>query len=195
MKHEEISLNTKKSLSEALKQAMRKKPFQKITVSELIEACHVNRKTFYYHFEDIYALLKWTFEQEAIEVVKHYDLLVDYEEAMDFVMNYVEENNYIINCACDSIGREELKRFFFSDFHDIVLSIIEQAEQICKKTLDDGYREFLCGFYVEALTGMLIDWVKNREGRDRRVVIDYLSATIRNSLTGVLQAYGEENGK
>ena len=57
MKHEEISLNTKKALAEALKLAMKKKPFQKITVSELIEACHVNRKTFYYHFEDIYALL------------------------------------------------------------------------------------------------------------------------------------------
>ena len=77
MKHEGISLNTKRSLAEALKQAMKKKPFQKITVSELIEACHVNRKTFYYHFDDIYALLKWTFKQEAIEVVKHFDLLTN----------------------------------------------------------------------------------------------------------------------
>ena len=93
MKHEEISMYTKKALSEALKEALKTKPFKKITVSELIEACNINRKTFYYHFEDIYALLVWTFEQEAINVVKHFDLMVDSEEALTFIMDYVEENN------------------------------------------------------------------------------------------------------
>ena len=196
MKHEEISLNTKKALSEALKRAMKKKPFQKITVSELIEDCNVNRKTFYYHFEDIYALLKWTFEQEAIEVVKHYDLLVDYEEAITFVMDYVEENSYIINCAYDSIGRDELKRFFSSDFSTVVLSVIEQAQRIAGKEIDEGYRNFLCSFYVEALTGMLIDWIKDREKKNRKVVIDYISYTLRYSLMGILEAYnGEDDGK
>ena len=53
MKHEEISMYTKKALSEALKEALKTKPFKKITVSELIEACNINRKTFYYHFADI----------------------------------------------------------------------------------------------------------------------------------------------
>ena len=37
---------------------MEKKPLSNITVSEIIADCGVNRKTFYYHFEDIYALLK-----------------------------------------------------------------------------------------------------------------------------------------
>ena len=92
MKHDEISLNTKKALAGALKDAMKKKPFRKITVGELSSACGVNRKTFYYHFEDIRALLKWVLEEESIEVVKSFDLLVDYEEAITFVMNYVEEN-------------------------------------------------------------------------------------------------------
>lgn len=189
MKHEETSYNTKKLLSDALKQAMKKKPFQKITVSELIEECKVNRKTFYYHFGDIYELLKWTFEQEAIEVVKNFDLMVDYEEAITFIMDYVEENNYILNCAYDSIGRDELKRFFCSDFTDIIASVIEQAEQIMGKKLDDGYKKFLTNFYVEALSGMLIDWIKERDHHNRQVVTEYIFNTIRNSLTGVLQAY------
>ena len=103
MKHEEISLNTKKSLAESLKRAMEKKPFSKITVSELIQACDVNRKTFYYHFEDIYDLLKWTLEEEAIEVVKQFNLLVDHEEAITFVMNYVEQNSYIIDTIRKSL--------------------------------------------------------------------------------------------
>ena len=68
MKNEEISLNTKKMLTESLKKTMLKKPLSKITVSELIQDCGINRNTFYYYFANIYDLLKWMLEQEAIEV-------------------------------------------------------------------------------------------------------------------------------
>lgn len=186
MKNEEISLQTKKTLSESLKKAMKKKPFQKITVSELIRDCDMNRKTFYYHFEDIYALLKWTFEQEAIEIVKQFDLLVDYEEALNFIMDYVEANNYIMNCAYDSIGRDELKRFFSSDFLAIIVSIIERAENMTGKTLEKSYKDFLSHFYMEAFAGMLIDWIKNREQQDRDLVIRYITDTIRISLLSIV---------
>ena len=111
MKYEVVSLNTKKMLSGALKNAMKSKSLSKITVSELIEACGVNRKTFYYHFQDIYDLLKWTLEQEAIEVVKKFDLLVNLDDAISFVIDYVEDNRHILSCAYDSMGRDELRRF------------------------------------------------------------------------------------
>ena len=112
MTNEELSLRTKQSLAAALKKAMAKKPLSKITVSELVTTCNINRKTFYYHFTDIYDLLKWMMEQDAIEVVKNFDLLVNTEEAIRFVMDYVDQNHHIINCAYDSMGREEIKRFF-----------------------------------------------------------------------------------
>ena len=192
MKNEEISLNTKKALAAALKRAMQRKPFQKITVSELIQDAGVNRKTFYYHFEDIYDLLKWTLEGEAIEVVAHYDLLVNSEEAIAFVMDYIEQNDHFVNCACDSIGRDGLKRFFDADLHSIVRSVIEHTEKRLNAKLDDHYREFLVQFYVEALSGMLIDWVRDREKRGRDEVIRYLTETMRDSLTGILTASASE---
>lgn len=186
MKHEEISLNTKKALAESLKKAMTKKPFQKITVSELIKDCNVNRKTFYYHFEDIYALLKWMFEKEAIEVVKHFNLLVDQEEAIIFIMDYVEQNSYIINCAYDSIGRDGLKRFLYADFLEIIVSIIDGVEQKTGKMLETGYKEFLSLFYTEAASGILIDWIKNREKRNRKTVIKHISTTLKDSLITIV---------
>lgn len=195
MKNEEISLQTKKTLSESLKKAMKKKPFQKITVSELIRDCDMNRKTFYYHFEDIYALLKWTFEQEAIEVVKQFDFLVDYEEILNFIMDYVEANDYILNCAYDSIGRDELKRFFSSDFLEIITSIIEQVENMTGKTLDKSYKVFLSHFYMEAFAGMLIDWIKNRDLQDRNLVIRYITDTIRISLPAIVSNTASVEGE
>lgn len=108
---------------------MRTKPLSKITVSEIVKDCGLNRKTFYYHFEDIYDLLKWMFEEEAVEVVKNFDLMEDYEKAIVFVMDYVEKNQYIINCAYDSMGRDGMKHFFYADFTELVTTIVEGAEK------------------------------------------------------------------
>lgn len=188
MKQEEISRNTKKALGESLKKAMKKKPFQKITVSELIQDCNVNRKTFYYHFQDIYALLKWVLEEESIQIVKHYDLLVEFEEVITFVMDYVEKNDYILSCARDSIGSEGLKHFFSADFLEISLSLIEQAERFAHKTLDPAYKEFLSHFYVGAVSNILAEWFENREICNREEVTQYLSATVKDSLIGILRA-------
>lgn len=187
MKHEITSLNTKKTLAESLKKIMLRKSFSKITVSEIIADCGLNRKTFYYHFDDIYALLKWIFDNEAIEVAKRFNLIVDYKEAIFFVMDYIEENDYIINCAYDSIGRDEMKKCFFGDFNDLVVSLVDSAERELGKTLDSGYKIFLCSFYTEALAGILIDWIKNRKERNRQQIMEYLVRTMRESLLGILE--------
>lgn len=82
MTNEALFLNTKKALAAALKEAMEKKPLSKVTVSELSTVCKINRKTFYYHFRDLYDLLKWMLEQETIEVIKNFDFIVNTEEAI-----------------------------------------------------------------------------------------------------------------
>ena len=64
MKHEITTFNTKKTIAASLKKFMEKKPLSKITVSEIVADCQINRKTFYYHFENIQDLLKWMLEQE-----------------------------------------------------------------------------------------------------------------------------------
>ena len=188
MTNEELSLKTKKLLAAALKKAMESKKLSKITVTELIAECNINRKTFYYHFEDIYALLKWMLEEEAIEVVKKFDMVVNTEEAFRFVMDYVEENKHIINCAYDSMGHEELKRFFFTDINGILFGAIKNGEEKLGISLDESFEEFLARFYTEAAAGILIDWIKNRVSQDRETVLQNLLLIYRVSIPAILNA-------
>jgi len=158
MTHEETSLQTQKSLSFALKHQMEQKPLRKITVNDIIADCGLNRKTFYYHFEDIYALLKWTLEQDAFEVVRQFDLTLNAEDALRFVMDYVESNAHLLNCAYDSIGRDEMKRFFCDDFTQIARNLIDKTEQENDLHLSEAFKRFLCDFYTHAIAGTLVDW-------------------------------------
>lgn len=192
MKKQISSYQTKRDLADALKQAMREKPFSKVTVSEIIRLCGVNRKTFYYHFEDIYALLRWMFEEEAIAIVKHFDLLDHYEDAIRFVMEYVEENDYIINCAYDSIGRSEMMHFFYADFLGVVSSVIDAAEKRHETTIDPTFKKYAAAFYTEALSGMLINLVKKQGRSNREQDIRYLCNIIDLSLKSI-ERYEPQN--
>lgn len=188
MKHEVTTLNTKRMLAASLKKFMERKPLSKITVSEIIADCGVNRKTFYYHFEDIYALLKWMLEEEAIAVVKQFDLLVDDREAVLFVMHYVRENKHLLCCAYDSMGRDEMKRFFYADFIGIMQTVIDNTERQLGLHTAKDFKQFLAHLYTEAIAGLLIDEFTDKEGHDPEKAVEYLSLVLKSSLPSVLSS-------
>lgn len=191
MTHEETSLQTKLTLCNSLKKIMKQKPFSKITVSELIKDCNLNRKTFYYHFEDIYGLLKWMLEQETFEIVKQFDLLVDYEDVFNFVIDYVEKNAYFLNCIYDSVGRDELKRFLYQDFIGVINTLVLDTEKKLELEVEDSFRDFVCNFYTEAIAGMLINLFQNLEKYNQDQVLEYLTIMLKTSLPAVLAAKKE----
>lgn len=187
MTHDEISLQTKQKLAASLKKFMMLKSLNKITVTDIIRDCNVNRKTFYYHFEDIYNLLKWILEQEAVEVVKKFDLMVDYKEAIIFVMNYIENNAHILACAYDSLGREEMRRFLYHDFTSIIETLIDNVEKELGLCVKKEFKYFVCNLYTESLAGILIEWFKNPQNRCKEQVVEYLSIIFRSSLPEIMK--------
>ena len=62
---------TKRALASALKELMEDSPFSKISVSDICQACDMNRKSFYYHFKDKYELVNWIFNEEFIDFVNN----------------------------------------------------------------------------------------------------------------------------
>lgn len=189
MKQKEATLKTKLALANALKAKMMKKSFSKITVSELIEACDINRKTFYYHFEDIHALLKWTLEQDAIEVLKGFDLLVNAEEAINFVLDYIEENGYFVNCAYDSVGYSELKRFLYTDILEIFTNTIENGAKRLGISVDANFIRFLADFYTEALAGMILSMLQGITHYKREEIVQNVMLICNVSMPQVLIAH------
>lgn len=187
MTHEEISYHTKKTLASALKNSMEQKPLSKITISELCKICGINRKTFYYHFEDVYALLRWMLEDEALNIVSKLDLPKDHEKILYFIIDYVDANKHILNCVYDAIGRDGMKRIFFSDLKQSVNVIIESMERDMNKTLSPHYKQFLCNFYANAFSGLLLDWFIDRSICTREEIISDISFTVRTSLKSIIR--------
>ena len=192
MKNEEISIKTKKHLSKTLKKLMLKKPLSKITISEIVRSADVNRKTFYYHFESINELFKWTLEEEAVHVVKNLDVKKDYKKAIEFVIKYIETNNDILNCAYDSMGREGLKEFFYDDFYEIVEKLVDTIVEEMDEVVENDFKDFLAKMYAGAIANMIIDYFSEKKNIDTQKIVDYIMIVMGSSIKASIEAYVSE---
>ena len=61
---------TKRALSNALKELLKEKPVNKITIAELCNKVGIRQQTFYYHFADLPELIEWTCYVEVESVLK-----------------------------------------------------------------------------------------------------------------------------
>lgn len=193
MKHEEKSFKTKKILSTTLKNLMEKETFSKITITKIVKEGKLNRKTFYYHFENISQLLKWTLEEEAFAVIKGFDLLNDYKEAINFVVDYVSSNSHVISGAYNSLGRETMKEFFHEDFTEIISIVIDAAKKDLNINVSDEFKLFLAHMYTESISGVLIEQFQNPCKNKKEETIQYLSLILKTSIPAILKQANEKN--
>lgn len=56
---------TEAAIQDAFLKLLSEQPFDKITVTQLVEECQITRRTFYYHYSDLYELLDTILRRET----------------------------------------------------------------------------------------------------------------------------------
>ena len=56
---------TKRAMADALKKLLQKHNLEHITIQDVADEAQVSRKTFYYHFHDIYDLVEWMLVEDC----------------------------------------------------------------------------------------------------------------------------------
>lgn len=186
IKENKATKKTKTELASALKGLMRTKPFNKITVSELVEKANINRKTFYYHFDNIYSLLKWMFDEEAVLIFKDITLLDNYEEAILFALDYVTKNEQVIRCAHKALSGDAMKKLFYKEFFEIVMHVLKKAEAENNVKFSANYENFIARFYTGAIIEILIDWITTEDKSSPQSFASNSTKIIRASLNSII---------
>lgn len=126
-KRYKTSETTCQAISGALKQLMTQKPLERITVAEIMDTCGMRRQHFYYYFTDIYDLLRWTFEKEALELLQQQQGVSPWQNGFLHLFQYINQNRAVCLCALDSLGKESLKQLLEADVSSIVDRAVRQA--------------------------------------------------------------------
>ena len=152
-----MASTTKESLGAALKQMLTVKPIDKITVKDLVEICGVNRQTFYYHFDDVYDLLEWVFEEDANRVLPSE---VVYEHWRDDVMmffKYLADNSVFALNIYNSNSRIYMLRYFKRRLQGCIRSFAIIVSD--GKNIDRTDFEFVVEFYANCVVGLISQWL------------------------------------
>lgn len=138
MKQAELSYNRKRQLADLLKMLMVKKNLKKITVQEIADGYGANRYTFYYHFKDIYDLLMWMFQEEALSLIKTSENCLTWQEGFRLFLRWITENNSVCKCALNDIGQEALREMFYQETKHLMTLFLADAKAI-QSTYNDFY--------------------------------------------------------
>lgn len=155
-----MAIATKKLLADGLKELLKKKTLDKITVKELVATCGVNRQTFYYNFQDIYELLEWIFVEEGARLRKETEGIKDWRERLQVVISEInnEENRRLILNAFYSVNPMQIDRFMQNYFRPSVEEII--TENIRDMDISEEDREFMIRMYDLFWVDLIMRWIQ-----------------------------------
>ena len=178
--------NTKRRLREGLLRLLEEKPINEISVKELTELVDVNRGTFYFHYQDIYDLLR-DMEQDFFE---NFDrTLSENKPALDedgfpvfdaegapylhAVFSFLDENRSFCRIMLSPRGDMQ--------FVELVKHRVDSQcrffWQILAPGADEERRGMYNAFLINGLIGLIQEWVNDR--RDLSVEsISELTATL-----------------
>ena len=180
-----MSQMTKRALEASLKELLRHKPLDKITVSDLTDHCGVNRMTFYYHFKDIYDLVEWCCEEDAARALAWQKTYDTWQQGFLQILEALRKDKAFFTSVYRSISREQLENYLYRLTYDLMMGVVE--ERAAGMTVRPEDKEFIANFYKFAFVGLTLDWIKNDMRQDPAQLVEQLSTLIHGDVTKALE--------
>ena len=179
---------TKLLMAEALKKLIKDRPFAKITVQDIVNECNINRNTFYYHFESNYDLLYFAYSQEVKKVVVSFRKAhATIPQAMDFVLDYIDQNIPLCKCAYESLGEIQLKTILEKDLYELVRATIDYFSEENSVKFTEDFKSYIGFSYTELLSGQIIWYIKHNGEMDKEIFKKYFQIFFTATLKSVME--------
>lgn len=142
---------TKKAILESFLTLCAKKPIEKITVRDVVDDCGINRNTFYYYFEDIYAVLAYVLTEQMKDLPQGPASLIVREAFLRLTAFAVKYPKAARNLA-GSLGMDGLSRYLAPLLRDLL-----------KKSLPAESDPLTARLLTHALLGVFMDYLHDGE--------------------------------
>ena len=185
-KHYSASDYTKRAMAESLKHLMLQKPLDKVSIREIMEGCGMKRQNFYYHFEDIYGLIKWMFHEEVVQPLRQHEGVLFWQDGLLQLFRYLQENKAVCQCALRSLGRPFMKDLFMNEVDAMVRHVADQLSMSLEWPEKERELEMVTRFYVIALSGVIESWVLDELNYTPEELIAFADKMLSDQIRGVL---------
>ena len=159
-------------------------PFDKITVATLVKRAGISPNTFYYHYQDIYALLDVWFQKNA-EAFIPAEKPIEWKSVTKNVLRRCKEHSKTIYHVVDGLSRDRLERYIFSLTDDAFSRVVHQAAE--ERDISEENLRSIASFCRYAFIGFVMQFFWNGMENDIDESVDRLGTLFDSFLHGALQ--------
>lgn len=178
---------TEAAIQDTFLKLLSEQPFDKITVTQLVEECQITRRTFYYHYSDLFELLDIILRRETDRAVAEFEATGSWEECMITASRFAREHKRAVYHIYTSSHRLELERHVNRVSEEMMRSYVEQQAKGLRVSEQD--KKLVCDLYRFGITDIFYTWLENGMKEDLETQIHRLSllftGNIRASLSRV----------
>ncbi len=160
---------TKELIKETFISLLEQKPLTQITVKMIVEECGINRNSFYYHYQDLPALIEEMIREEADRIIKEYPTIESAEAALFAVTDFASKNKKAILHIYHSVNRDIFERYLWR-VCDYIVESYGQA-LIKGRQIDAFDKEIIHLFYKSECFGLVINWLNQKMETDVKKII------------------------
>lgn len=180
-----MALYTKKLIMSTFQEMLEELPFDKITVTALVKRAGISPNTFYYHYQDIYALLN-TWFCERVEYYVPSDAPIEWKSATKTILHQCKAHSKTVYHVFDGLSRDCLERYIFSLTDDVFSRVVRQAAE--GYSISEDRLRSIASFCRYAYIGFVMQFFWNHMENDIDESVDRLGALFNNFLAGAVQA-------
>ena len=185
-RHYAASDYTKQAMAMALKQLMMHKSLEKISIREIMESCGMKRQNFYYHFDDIYDLVRWTFREETVSLLGSREGARFWQDGLLCLFHHLRENQLVYRCALRSLERDFLKQIFMDEIYPMVQRVAEEVLTELDFSPPEKDRRMILQFYVIALAAVIESWLMGELDYTPEELISFADTMLTDHIRGAM---------
>ncbi len=148
---------TRRAIKESFLKLLNQRPLNQITIKDIVEDCGINRNSFYYHFEDLPALVEEMVAEQVQALLQKHPTVSSVEECADAVNELVMENRRAVYHIYHSLSRDVFERYLMDACQYIVSTYLKT--EFAGKSIDLQDLDALIRLHKCACFGSVIDWL------------------------------------
>lgn len=177
MKNDHRVAVTKKMITESFLELIKEKPLSGITVKELCEKAHINRATFYSHYENIYDLadeIKRQLIGSVVETVMGFSNIDPLGDMIKTVCLCIAQNRD----SCEIIFGKNADQGFAENIVELVRGRYITLWKECSACVDEDM-DMIYTFVAYGGLAVLRAWVQNRMKENPEKIAKFIEEKVK----------------
>lgn len=184
---------TQKAIIQTFLEMLDEKPFDKITVSSIVEKCGISSNTFYYHFCDIYDLLDTWLQERKGQYIRNTEQYNDWPDMIKAVLKDMKKHQKIVCHIFDSLSRDRLERYMFETTDETIYKIV--CHEAGDRNIPEDRLRDIADFCRYAFLGFFLKYIWSHMSFDIDESVDRLSVLFEGTIHQAIERYEETTTK